>query len=203
MRPNGISNEQADDWWRLWIGLPNVGRPDSFSPLACYLLAIELDWLGDINFGDEVDEHAWQMLPRCARFWHDSTDFPGRMKASIKRVARGLRLGHTGLLPTCVADELILAIAVDRLGQVAEEDVAHHNLVPELLRREPHVSADIPAAVRTTYEYLGQDHDVEMLWDMALDGIESDESATELLSLAHLHPSEWFVTFDNVEDGDA
>lgn len=43
---------------------------------------------------------------------------------------------------------------------------------------------------------LLHDCDVELLFDPALDGVESDQLFLLQLNPVHLHPTEWFLPFD-------
>lgn len=47
---------------------------------------------------------------------------------------------------------------------------------------------------------LLDDCDVKLLFDPALDGVESDQLLLLRLNPVHLHPSEWFLSFAPGED---
>ena len=47
---------------------------------------------------------------------------------------------------------------------------------------------------------LLDDHDVALLFDPALDGVENDKLIARQLNTVHLHPTEWFLPFAPGED---
>jgi len=103
------------------------------------------------------------------------------------------RLARGGFLPeelaSCTAEEMALHLVVD----VAENFVSEGILPPEdQLPGYGEADADFEWA----REVLFRDHDVLMLFDPSLDGIEDETGEIqEQYRFANLHPRDWFVTF--------
>jgi hypothetical protein len=69
--------------------------------------------------------------------------------------------------------------------------------VPRKLPRRGEADTDFGWA----REVLFRDHDVLMLFNLSLDGIEDDSNElAEQYRFANLHPRDWFITFDDVVD---
>ena len=91
-------------------------------------------------------------------------------------------------LATCTAQEFIIHIALDRL----EDDLAQ-------IRHGIHFDGFHKVFPKTRYDddvglyrdALLDDRDVELLFDPALDGVESDQLIALQLNPVHLHPTEW------------
>ena len=192
------AGREADEWWLRWLSIPDVGREGSVSPLVLYLLAIELDFASDTWPDAEADDYHFETLPRCARYWLNDKTFPKRMAESCRRAADRVRAGHTEQISTCTADEVNVWVALSDLRTMTMADFEHDPVAIELASREPH-SDILEPLVDATADAIGEDHDVELLWSNAFDGIESDTTTFEQLSYANLHPRDWFKRFESVE----
>jgi hypothetical protein len=190
--------QQADDWWKLNLAVPDAGREGSISPLAMYLLANDLDFACDMWKEATEGDMYFDALPLCARYWFNDPTFPQRMSESCGRAADRIRAGHVMQIATCTADEVNVWIALAGLREMEVEAFDDDPVALELARREPH-SEDFETLVDDTAGYIGEDHDVELLWQPQFDGIESNDTDLEHMRFANLHPRDWFNRFDSVE----
>jgi hypothetical protein len=191
------ASRQADDWWLLWLHIPDIGRAGSVSPLVLYLLAVELDIASDTWGVAEPGDFQFEALPRCARYWNDDKTFPRRMGESCGRAADRIRAGHTEQIATCTADEVNVWIALNDLQTMTMDDIEHDPVAVELAKREPH-GIDLESLVADTTDAIGEDHDVELLWANEFDGIESDTTTFADIRFANLHPRDWFKRFTSI-----
>jgi len=118
------------------------------------------------------------------------------MKASAHYLADQLGSGNAdAIIARCTADEVNLAMALTDVPWIAEGGVGP--VPPELRAATVHgLEFDADAAS----ESLFNDHDVFMLWNPLLDGIENDDETLERLGTADLHPSKWFEPFLHVKE---
>lgn len=167
-----------------WIGI---------SPLFAWGLESRLEIQSDqwISIAGDLN------VPPVARpLVHDSA-FCARMRASAEFLAEQLAAGKAdSFLSRCTADEVNLAMALDEAVWVAEGDAGLP--VPNALRNATvdGLDADCDAAS----EMLFQDHDVFMLWNPSLDGIERDDDTLAKMGISGLHPSGWFEPFNHAHD---
>jgi len=114
--------------------------------------------------------------------------------------ALAARVGHGGfesdLLAGCTAEEMALHLVIDRAEELADQEVA----VEPWFRR-------LPVRGRADHDFemartaLFRDHDVLVLFDPSLDGVEStDIWPAKLSGFAYLHPRDWFVTFADSDE---
>lgn len=166
-----------------WFGL---------SPLMAWALTTALEIQGDhwvLVAGDLA-------VPSCARRFVDDKDFCQRMKASAHYLADQLAGGKAdAFILRCTADEVNLAMALTDAAWVCEGGALP---VPAALRDATvhGVAADADEAS----DCLFHDHDVFMLWNPMLDGIENDEKTLARIGTTGLHPSLWFEPFNDVEE---
>lgn len=140
-----------------------------------------------------VDDPQALDLPRIAERMLGDERFLTGMQASAHRVADEIAAGRSSeLLCRSTADEVNLAMALDdALAQLTD---SREQLPPTL---------DHPRTVDPIEDYydagqiLRADTDVEMLFNPALDGIESDEQTLRRLGVGagDLRPEHWLEPF--------
>lgn len=167
-------------------------------------------------FEPHIDGDGWQMTPRMAmQLWHaalrlaDEWQFAPleRLVDDLPHVARpyaaddtwrqqfadafrqmasrlSSREGLGQIIAQCTAEELALHFSIDLAAADAELGVTPENL--ELLPDHGRSDTDFG----WMQEVLFEDHDVLMLYNPALDGIEIDFDSNDLL-----HPRAWFRPF--------
>lgn len=176
-------DEHASSSCEAWFGL---------SPLFAWALWASLEILGD---------QWWEMpgmveAPTVAGPFMKDAGFRQRMKASAHHLADEIARGHADpFLPRCTADEVNLAMALERARALIEHE--------ELLGVPPELASASCDGLDEDYTYaydaVRQDCDVEMLWNMELDGIENDEELLARIGTAQLHPRDWFEPFLHVK----
>ena len=178
-------------------------RPLGIRPRTAYYLWFELtalcdDWTMALDGRPFFVQALLDTLPRVARL-HADSEFIQRLVGAARdlrnRVATATFPDRR--LATCTAQELIIHIALDRL----EDDLAEMRHVIHFAgfhRMFPKTRYDDD--VRLYRDTLLDDCDVELLFDPALDGVESDQRFLLQLNPVHLHPSEWFLSFAPGED---
>lgn len=167
------------------------GDDDALTPrLAAHLWGAAVI-LADTHFDGSQPDVLEQDLPPVARRLADDAwmrRFALCFGIIADRLARG---GYASeQLASCTAEEMALHVIIDHAeGFVADGVLPAQEHLP---RRE--ADTDLEWA----REALFRDHDVLLLFNLSLDGIEDDTSEIqEHLRLAHLHPRDWFVTFDD------
>ena len=178
-------------------------RPLGIRPRTAYYLWFELTALCD-GWGMALDGQQFfvralvDTLPRVAQL-HADAEFIQRLVEAARdlrdRVATATFPDRR--LATCTAQEFIVHIALDRLEDDLAEmrDVIHfdgfHKVFPKTRFDDD---------VGLYRDALLDDCDVELLFDPALDGVESDPLFLLQLNPVHLHSSEWFLSFAPGED---
>lgn len=165
-----------------WAGL---------SPLVAWAMVTALEILGD----EWPDVPGDLNVPPCARRFAQDAAFCQRMKASGHYLADQLAAGESDpIVARCTADEVNLAMALTEVPWIP--GVA--GPVPDELREATvhGLESDADAAS----ESLFHDHDVFMLWNPLLDGIENDDGTLARLGTADLRPSRWFEPFLYVKE---
>ena len=177
-------------------------RPLGIRPRTAYYFWFELtalcdDWAMALDGQPFYVQALIDTLPRVAQL-HADEEFIQR----LVEAARDLRNRvSTATFPdrrlaTCTAQEFIIH-ALDRLEDDLAEirDVIHfegfHKMFPKT-RYDDDVGLYCDA--------LLDDGDVELLFDPALDGVESDQLIALQLNPVHLDPTEWFLPFAPGED---
>ena len=161
--------------------------------LAAHLWAAAV-YLADTYGEDPQSEMLKEELPPIARRLADDawlTRFVSCFETLAIRLGAGLA---TEQLAWCTAEEMALHMVID----VAEASV-DYGMVPTLrgLPRRGEEDTDFDWA----REVLFRDHDVLMLFNVSLDGIEDDSSElAEYYRFANLHPRDWFLPFADVVD---
>ena len=98
-------------------------------------------------------------------------------------------------LTSCTGEEMALHLVIDCAEGLAKGEV---QVMDESLPEEPARDADFEWA----REVLFRDHDVLLLFNMSLDGIEETESeVSRYYRFPNLHPQRWFLPFaDQLDD---
>ena len=178
-------------------------RPLGIRPRTAYYLWFELtalcdDWAMALDRQQFFVQALVDTLPRVAQL-HADDEFIQRLVEAARdlrnRVATATFPDRR--LATCTAQEFIIHIALDRL----EDDLAE-------MRNVIHFHGFHKMFPKTRYDddvdlyrdALLDDCDVELLFDPALDGVESDQLIALQLNPVHLHPIEWFLPFAPGED---
>lgn len=165
-----------------WAGL---------SPLVAWAMVAALEILGD----QWPDVPGDLNMPPCARRFAQDPAFCQRMKASAHYLAEQLGAGNAdAVIARCTADEVNLAMALTDVPWIPE--IA--GPAPQELRAATVHGLEFDADAAS--ESLFNDHDVFMLWNPLLDGIENDEETLARLGTADLHPSRWFEPFNHVKE---
>lgn len=165
-----------------WFGL---------TPLIAWTLVAALEILGDqwASVPGELD------VPPCAQRYTDDEAFCERMKKSAHYLAEQLASGKSdAVIARCTADEVNLAMALSDAHWILEVT----GPVPSALREA--TVRGLQSDAEGASDVLFNDHDVLMLWNPMLDGIENDVETLAHLGSADLHPSRWFEPFLHVKE---
>lgn len=174
------------------------GGPDSpLSPRLAWSI-----WTTAVRLADEYqDEDTWDLLreelPRLAQARADGAwmaRFVLGFEAIAARMTRGA--GDLSRLASCTGDEMALHLVIDE----AESSLAEGLLsAPEFLPEDAERDDDFEWA----RDVMFRDHDVLLLFDPALDGV--DDPASELhqrFRFANLQPGRWFLPFADHDEFD-
>ena len=176
-------DQHAADHGCDWFGL---------SPLIAWTLVTALEIQGDQWPSIAGDLN----VPPCAHRLVNDNAFCERMQASAHYLADELAAGRAdAVISRCTADEVNLAMALTDVEWIAEGSIVP---VPTALR-----GASVRGLERDAdeaSESLFQDHDVFMLWNPALDGIENDTETLARIGTTGLHPAGWFEPFNHVKE---
>ena len=185
---------------------PFAGSPDfatlyggADSPLSPRM-ASQL-WTTAIYFADtyadaEVSDLLRRALPPSAGRMADDVwmeRFVACFQALATRLARG-RFASSQLA-SCTGEEMALHLVIDSAEAGLSDDAIPVN---ESLPADPERDGDFDWA----REVLFRDHDVLLLFNPSLDGIEDDDSdLSQRYMFANLHPRRWFLPFpDQLDD---
>ena len=176
----------APDFARLYAG---AGSP--LSPRMAARL-----WAAAVTLADTYDEGRWHLLRRSLppivqrvadEVWLE------RFVACFEALARRLEAGgfDATQITTCTAEEMALHLVID----AAEGATGDGSLATDLsLPASPDRDEDFDAIRELHF----RDHDVLLLFDASLDGIEAPNSALDEHGLfANLHPQAWFLPFED------
>ena len=164
------------------------------SPRLAAHLWVAAVYLSDTYGEDPQSEMLREELPPIARRLADDAwlaRFVSCFEALAVRLGAGLASEQ---LASCTAEEMALHMVID----FAEASVADGMApIPQKLPRRGAADTDFEWA----REVLFRDHDVLMLFNASLDGIEDDSSElAEYYRFANLHPRDWFIPFADVVD---
>ncbi len=179
------------------------------SPRTADLLHTALEIMAGQAF-DDIEEHGsepveredageWLLFDRLPRItWNQDAGWRRQVARACDDLADDLARGDWPT-PRNNAEEIVLHLAIedgpDCLQEREDVEDEEHGTLPR------HAD-DYDWGMCS--EVLFQDHDVLMLYDGSLDGIEDPGSdANEYLSMGDLRPGAWFDYFNNVEPRDA
>jgi hypothetical protein len=178
------------------------------TPRTADLLYTALEALADQAF-DDIEEHGsepvqqedggdWSVFDRLPRItWNQDTEWRRQIARACDDLTDDLVRGQWPT-PRNNAEEIVLHLAIHDGPDWEEEkddiqDEAHEAL--------PRHSRDYDWDLCS--EVLFQDHDILMLYDESLDGIEHPgDDANRYLRMGDLRPAAWFEYFANVEPRD-
>ena len=194
----------------------NCGREDceicqglQLTPRTADLLHTALEIMADQAF-DDIEEHGSEPVERDDRgdwlffdglpriTWNQDANWRRQVARACDDLAGDLVCGDWPL-PRNNAEEIVLHLAIEDGPDCLEEkedagDEEHDAL--------PRHGDDYDWGMCS--EVLFQDHDVLMLYDESLDGIEDPGSeANVYLRMGDMRPAAWFECFNNVEPRDA
>lgn len=176
-------DQHAVDRGCEWFGL---------SPLIAWTLVAALEIQGDQWTSIAGDLN----IPPCARRLVNDSKFCERMRASAHYLADQLAAGRADVfMSRCTADEVNLAMALTDAEWIIEEGIA---TVPSVLRGASVGGIELDA--ESASDTLFHDHDVFMLWNPLLDGIENDTDTLARMGTSGLRPTEWFEPFNHVKE---
>jgi hypothetical protein len=184
-----------------FAGSPNFATlyAGANSPLSARM-ASQL-WTTAIYFADtyadpDVTDLLKRELPPIARLMADDVwmeRFVACFEALATRLARG-RFASSQLA-SCTGEELALHLVIDSAEAGVSDDVIP---MDDSLPADPERDRDFEWA----REVLFRDHDVLLLFNPSLDGIEDNDSdLSQRHMFANLHPQRWFLPFpDQLDD---
>ena len=149
-------------------------------------------FISDTYRDDDQLDLLRQQLPPVARRLTDDA-WMRRFVSSFDALASRLASGRfaSEQLASCTAEEMALHLVID-----LAEDFVSDGMFPMQDHLPAHGEADTD--FESAREVLFRDHDVLMLFNASLDGIEDDSNETsEDFRFANLHPRDWFVTFSD------
>lgn len=164
------------------------------SPRLAAHLWVAAVYLSDTYGEDPQSEMLMEELPPIARRLADDAwlaRFVSCFEALAVRLGAGLASEQ---LASCTAEEMALHMVIDFAEASVADGMAS---IPQKLPRRGAADTDFEWA----REVLFRDHDVLMLFNASLDGIEDDSSElAEYYRFANLHPRDWFLPFADVVD---
>lgn len=179
------------------------------TPRTADVLYTALEIMADQAFED-IEEHGsepvgredvgdWLLFDRLPRLtWNQDSGWRRQVARACDDLARDLACGDWPM-PRNNAEEIVLHLAIedgpDRLAEKEDAGIEEHGVFPQ---HGDDYDWDLCS------EVLFQDHDVLMLYDESLDGIEDPGSdANVYLRMGDLRPGAWFEYFNNAEPRDA
>lgn len=177
--------------------------PDAaiISPRLAHIVAVSASYRSEMLRGmiEDLSDIDWVLIddlpPVAIRYLQRAgddaaADWLGRFLATLDTIAARIRVGEIPI-PRCTAEEMALHVALmcatDHIAEDLEYDETYWSL-PDGGRND----TDIDQAADMWFE----DHDVLMLFDRGLDGIEDvDGDLDDTMGLTNLHPRDWFVAF--------
>ena len=194
----------------------NCGREDceicqglQLTPRTADLLHTALEIMADQAF-DDIEEHGSEPVERDDRgdwlffdglpriTWNQDANWRRQVARACDDLAGDLACGDWPL-PRNNAEEIVLHLAIEDGPDCLEEKEDARDERHDALPRH---GDDYDWGMCS--EVLFQDHDVLMLYDESLDGIEDPGSeANVYLRMGDMRPAAWFEYFNNVEPRDA
>lgn len=152
----------------------------------------DVDELGDspVILGEHKGLAVLDRLPRVC--WRQDAGWRRRLAGAADDLADDLAAGRLPY-PRCTAEEMCLHLAIEDAEDTVDDDALPEG-DPSLPEHENDYDWD------ACDEFLFKDHDVLMLNDPSLDGIEDPDSELgRNMRMVNLHPRDWFTPFDHVE----
>lgn len=173
----------------------NHARGAVMTPLLAYWLWDSCGYLGDMcrECGDQP-ELIHDLLPPIARpyaraEWLDR--FANCFDALATRIAAGE--GDSEKLATCTGEEMALHLAIAQMESHLADGLIGPDVGPAEFLPD---HGDDDYAFEALRDLLFTDHDVLMLYDASIDGIEDEAGkAWQVARYANLHPRDWFKPF--------
>jgi len=179
-----------------------------FTPHTADLLHMALEIIADEAF-DDIEEHGsepveredggdWLFFGRLPRItWNQDSSWRRQVARACDDLAGDIARGDWPT-PRNNAEEIVLHLAIESAPDYLEEGEdagdEEHDALP---RHSDDYDWDMCS------EVLFQDHDVLMLYDESLDGIEDPGTdANVYLRIGDMRPGAWFEYFKNVEPRD-
>jgi hypothetical protein len=183
---------EQDEGWQL--------TPRTAGVLYHALSVLADDAYDDVEqHGDDpvTDDGEWNLFDRLPRVsWRQDTHWRRQAARAFDDLSADLAHGLRPE-PHCNAEELALHLAIADAPEVLKMT----ELIEPELRGLPEHMDDYDWEMCS--EVLFQDHDILMLDDAAMDGLEDPDSAVNReFGIGDLRPSNWFRPFDNAEQRD-
>lgn len=157
--------------------------------MAAHLWGAALFLADTYRSGSQLDLLRQELPPVARRLTDDA--WMRRFVSSFDALADRLASGRfaSEQLASCTAEEMALHLMID-----LAEDFVSDGTFPAQDHLPACGEADID--FESAREVLFRDHDVLMLFNASLDGIEDGSNQiSEDFRFANLHPRDWFVTF--------
>lgn len=176
------------------------------TPKTALVLAVYLEMMADeiidqCEHDEELDRFTNPDLPRVAA--NRTYEWMVRLSNCFMDLRDDIVIRGTDPFPKCTGEEVALWLAI----RYAEDDLPHglfsvrEGDYPEADGKYADALESLPShrhdlsweSLRCT---LFEDHDFRLLYDMSLDGIESDDNEeSQQFGCANLHPRDWFKWF--------
>ncbi len=159
--------------------------------MAAHLWSAALFIADTYKDGDELELLRRELPPVARRLTDDA--WMRRFVSCFEALASRLAWGRfpAEQLASCTAEEMALHLVID-----LAEDFVTAGTLPMQSDLPAHGEADMD--FDWAREVLFRDHDVLMLFNASLDGIEDDTNEiSDEFRFANLHPRDWFVTFSD------
>lgn len=175
------------------------GNQGFVSPRMAYRLWTAAQFCGDTWRLEEEDPRVTLMyLPPITHRWADGA-WLDRFIESFYLIESRLAAGDVSpiSLTRCTGEEMALHIVIDHAEGDFESGIdASEGEIDQLPE-----CGDRDHDFELMRDVLLRDLDVLLLFDMRLDGIEDPASeVARFEGTANLHPAQWFLTFDDVEE---
>jgi hypothetical protein len=191
LRPAGDDSEQETGW--------------QLTPRTAAVLHVALSMLADDAYQDieefggqpVAEDGQWGLFDRLPRIsWREDTQWRRQAARAFDDLTDDIAQGRWPV-PRCNAEELALHLAIAEAPLVIDMTDIAETAPADLPEHPDDLDWDMCS------EVMFQDHDILMLDDPAVDGIEDPESAVNReFGIGDLRPSNWFRPFNNVEPRD-
>lgn len=154
--------------------------------------------------GDSRAEAPLEGLPPVAqRYGATTPGWFGQMAATIRDISLRVAAGQVPY-PTSTAEEMALHIALEQGGtfiDLFDDEGANWTSFERLPVHAPDgvheedLCGALDDGLDALSDVLFEDHDVLLLFNPAMDGLESDPEMADRMGLVNLHPKDWFIPF--------